>query len=101
MAALGQESAPLFGRFNAGIFHIDPLHYEDVACFYEGSRHYGVKEKLLMYGVFGGTPRYHALVDTSRPPAEEIVTLLMQPRNSRKRSAVPLRQRANPRPRTV
>jgi hypothetical protein len=38
-AALGQESAPLFGRFNAGIFHIDPLHYEDVACFYEGSRH--------------------------------------------------------------
>ncbi|WP_026443227.1 hypothetical protein [Pseudacidobacterium ailaaui] len=33
-----------------------------------------------MYGVFGGTPRYHALVDPSRPPAEEIVTLLMQPR---------------------
>jgi uncharacterized protein len=80
MAALGQESAPLFGRFNAGIFHIDPLHYEDVACFYEGRRHYGVKEKLLMYGVFGGTPRYHALVDTSRPLAEEIVTLLMEPR---------------------
>jgi uncharacterized protein len=80
MAALGQESAPLFGRFNAGIFHIDPLHYEDVACFYEGSPHYGVKEKLLMYGVFGGTPGYHALVDPARPPAEEIITLLMQPR---------------------
>jgi AAA+ ATPase superfamily predicted ATPase len=80
MAALGQESAPLFGRFNAGVFHLDPLHYEDVACFYERSRHYGVKEKLLMYGVFGGIPRYHALVDTSRPPAEEIITLLMQPR---------------------
>ena len=80
MAALGQESAPLFGRFNAGIFHLDPLHYEDVAAFYASSPHYGVVEKLLMYGVFGGTPRYHALVDTSRPPAEEIVTLLMQPR---------------------
>ena len=80
MAALGRESAPLFGRFNAGIFHLDPLHYEDVAAFYVGSSHYGVVEKLLMYGVFGGTPRYHALVDTSRPPAEEIVTLLMQPR---------------------
>jgi len=59
---------------------LDPLHYEDVACFYEGNRHYGVREKLLMYGVFGGTPRYHALVDPSRPPAEEIITLLMQPR---------------------
>ena len=33
-----------------------------------------------MYGVFGGTPRYHAFVDTSQPPAEEIVALLMQPR---------------------
>ena len=80
MAALGQESAPLFGRFNAGIYHLDPLHYEDVAAFYADSPHYGVVEKLLMYGVFGGTPRYHALVDTSRPPAEEIVSLLMQPR---------------------
>jgi AAA+ ATPase superfamily predicted ATPase len=80
MAALGQESAPLFGRFNAGVFHLDPLRYEDVAPFYADSPHYGVVEKLLMYGVFGGTPRYHALVDTSHPPAEEIVTLLMQPR---------------------
>lgn len=80
MAALGEESAPLFGRFNAGIFHLDPLQYEDVACFYANSPYYGVVEKLLMYGVFGGTPRYHALVDPSRPPAEEIVTLLMQPR---------------------
>lgn len=33
-----------------------------------------------MNGVFGGTPRYHAFVDTSRPPAEEIVALLMKPR---------------------
>jgi hypothetical protein len=99
MAALGHERAPLFGRFNAGVFHIEPLHYEGVACFYEGSRHYGVKEKLLMYGVFGGTPRYHALVDTSRPPAEEIVTLLMQPRAILENEvAVPLGQRANPRP---
>jgi len=80
MAALGRESAPLFGRFNAGIFHLDPLGYEDVACFYADSPRYGVVETLLMYGVFGGTPRYHALVDTSRPPAEEIVSLLMQPR---------------------
>src|SRR5271154_6107824 len=80
MAALGQESAPLFGRFNAGIFHLNPLDYEDVAAFYADSPHYGIVEKLLMYGVFGGTPRYHALVDTSRPPAEEIVALLMQPR---------------------
>ena len=80
MDALGVETAPLFGRFNAGIMRLEPLHYEDVAAFYEGSPRYGVAEKLLMYGIFGGTPRYHALVDTARPPAEEIVNLLMQPR---------------------
>jgi len=80
MTALGKESAPLFGRFNAGIFHLDPLSYADVACFYSDSPHYGVKETLLMYGVLGGTPRYHALVDPTRSATDEIITLLMQPR---------------------
>jgi AAA+ ATPase superfamily predicted ATPase len=79
MAALGRESAPLYGRFNAGIMLLDPLQYEEVASFYADSPHYGVSEALLMYGILGGTPRYHALVDTSRPPAEEVVTLLFQP----------------------
>jgi hypothetical protein len=51
MTALGQESAPLFGRFNAGIFQLDPLHYEDVAAFYAAWTDFGVVEKLLMYGV--------------------------------------------------
>ncbi|MGO8672890.1 MAG: ATP-binding protein [Capsulimonadaceae bacterium] len=80
MSALGQESAPLFGRFNAGVFRLEPLPYYDVAAFYSGSAHYGIAETLLMYGALGGTPRYHALVDTSKPPADQIVTLLMQPR---------------------
>jgi len=80
MASLGVETAPLFGRFNAGIFHLDPLHYEDAADFYADRPHYGVVEKLIMYGVFGGTPRYHALVDPSRPHDEQIVSLLMHPR---------------------
>jgi len=80
MAALGVESAPLYGRFNAGTFQLNPLHYQDAAAFYAGSPQYNVTDTLLMYGVFGGTPRYHALVDTSRPAAEEIVALLMQPR---------------------
>jgi hypothetical protein len=79
MEILGKESAPLLGRFNAGIIQLMPLHYEDVGSFYFNSPHYGLADILLMYGVFGGTPRYHALVDTSFPPAHEIVTLLMQP----------------------
>jgi AAA+ ATPase superfamily predicted ATPase len=80
MAALGNESAPLFGRFNAGVFKLDPLTYYDVASFYNGSPQYGDVEKLVMFGALGGTPRYHALVDTAKSPATEIITLLMQPR---------------------
>ncbi len=80
MAALGAESAPLFGRFNAGIHLLDPLCFEDVAAFYADSPLYGLLEKLIMYGILGGTPRYHALVDTAQPMAQEVVALLMRPR---------------------
>lgn len=80
MAALGRESAPLFGRFNAGISLLEPLRYDDVAAFYADSPYYSLTDKLIMYGVLGGTPRYHALVDTTHPMEEEIVALLMQPR---------------------
>ena len=101
MAALGNESAPLFGRFNAGIARLEPLPYYDVAEFW-GELIYGVAETLLMYGVLGGTPRYHALADTTRPAAEEIVTLLMEPRrHPRKRGSLPARQRTDPRSRTL
>lgn len=79
MTALGAENAPLFGRFNAGIFLLEPLSYAEVAAFYVHAPFYGTVEKLLMYGILGGTPRYHALVDTSQPMDVEIPALLMQP----------------------
>ena len=81
MEALGAESAPLFGHFNGGRLLLTPLSYEDVAAFYSSSHIYGLRETLIMYGALGGTPRYHALVDTTRPMNEEIVDLLMRPRS--------------------
>jgi len=78
MRALGSQSSPLFGRFNAGILQILPFQYHQTALFYAGSPHYGVAEKLMMYGVLGGTPRYHALVDTNQPIDTEIVNLLLR-----------------------
>jgi AAA+ ATPase superfamily predicted ATPase len=80
MAALGAESAPLFGRFNAGIYLLDPLRYDDVAAFYADSPLYDLRDTLIMYGILGGTPRYHALVDTTRPLNAEVISLLLQPR---------------------
>lgn len=82
MEALGAESAPLFGRFTAGNFLLDPLHYDDVSSFYRESPLYGVADTLTMYGVLGGTPRYHALVDTNRAAQDEIVDLLFRPRGA-------------------
>jgi AAA+ ATPase superfamily predicted ATPase len=80
MTALGHESTPLFGRFNAGMLRVEPLRYDDVAAFYQDQPLYGLLEKLLMYGILGGTPRYHAMVDPERRLAEEVVSLLMRPR---------------------
>lgn len=83
MEALGAESAPLFGRFTGGIFRLPPLRYDEVAAFYYGSPAYKDLALILtMYGVLGGTPRYHALVDTDRPFGDEIVDLLFRPRGA-------------------
>ena len=79
MKALGEPNSPLFGRFNAGILQITPFRYHQTALFYASSPLYGVVEKLTMYGVLGGTPRYHALVDTSQPMEDEIISLLLRP----------------------
>ena len=83
MEALGAESAPLFGRFTGGIFRLPPLRYDEVAAFYQDSSAYSdIASVLTMYGVFGGTPRYHALVDPQRPFGDEIIDLLFRPRGA-------------------
>jgi len=79
MAALANETAPLHGRFNAGRIRLEPMRYSDVAEFYAGEPTYGVKERLLMYGAFGGTPRYHGLANPAIPWRDQIVDLLLRP----------------------
>ena len=78
MRELGMQTAPLFGRFNAGIWRLEPLDYGDSALFYQDTT-YTTSEKLLLYGILGGTPRYHALLDRSQPLAEAICDLLLRP----------------------
>ena len=79
MAALGEENQPLYGRFNSGILLLPPLLYDEVSAFYAGHPRYGIPERLTMYGILGGTPRYHALVDPTRPMAEQVVDILLRP----------------------
>lgn len=77
MEALGEASAPLYGRFTAGVLRLPPLSYDEVALFYPD---YLLAEKLTLYAVFGGAARYHALVDPSRPVKDEVIDLLLRPR---------------------
>ena len=79
MEALGAESSPLFGRFTAGKFLLPLLRYDEVAEFYRDGPSYDRTAILSMYGVLGGAPRYHALVDPSLPMGNTIVDLLMKP----------------------
>lgn len=81
MAALGAESQPLYGRFNGGVSLLQPLRYDEVAAFYAGQPLYGTSETLTMYGVLGGAPRYHALVNVARPMAQEVVDVLLRPQS--------------------
>jgi hypothetical protein len=54
MTALGQVRAPLFGRFNAGIFHLDPLQYENVSAFYGGGPIMESSRSCLCTAFFAG-----------------------------------------------
>ena len=78
MRELGVQTAPLFGRFNAGIWRLEPLDYQDSALFYQDTT-YTPAEKLLLYGILGGTPRYHALLDGSLPLSDALCDLLLRP----------------------
>jgi uncharacterized protein len=79
MDALANETAPLHGRFNAGRVRLEPMGYADVAEFYADANGYGVREKLLMYGALGGTPRYHGEAEPDLPWDAQIVDLLLRP----------------------
>lgn len=78
MVALGVQTAPLFGRFNAGILKLEPLSYADCAQFYQDGD-YTTAETLTLYGLLGGTPRYHALLDRSQPLPAAVCDLLLRP----------------------
>lgn len=77
MDGLGGAQQPLFGRFTFG-YKLPPMRYDDIASFYESSR-YSCRQKLVAYGVLGGTPRYHALVNPRVDLGKNLCNLIMSP----------------------
>lgn len=76
MEALAGGGGPLYGRFS---WHgrLRPFGYWHAA---EMAPFADLRERALAYGVFGGTPRYLAAVDASRPLAENVADLLLDPK---------------------
>lgn len=76
MEALAGGGGPLYGRFS---WHgrLRPFGYWHTA---EMVPFPDLRERALAYGVFGGTPRYLAAVDATRPLAENATDLLLDPK---------------------
>ncbi|MDR3293662.1 MAG: ATP-binding protein [Clostridiales bacterium] len=67
---LGYKS-PLYGRRTAQ-FKILPFHYDEAALFVPN---YSKADRLLTYGIFGGTPYYLAQIDGNKSLKENVKRL--------------------------
>ena len=70
---LGSKS-PLYGRRTAQ-FRIEPFDYYDAAKFVPD---YGEEDRLLTYGIFGGTPFYLAQTDDQKKLSENVLDLFFK-----------------------
>lgn len=75
MEALAGGGAPLYGRF-AWQHRLEPFDYWYAA---ETAPFEDLRDRALVYGVFGGTPRYLTAIDTSRSLTVNIEDLLLAP----------------------
>ncbi|MBI2844302.1 MAG: ATP-binding protein [Armatimonadetes bacterium] len=77
MEGLGGPQAPLFGRFTFR-YKLPPMTYRDIALFYADSN-YSTRDKLMAFGILGGTPRYHALFDSRKSIGANIDQHILSP----------------------
>ncbi len=77
MEALSGINNPLYGRFTHRQ-KLRPMCHHDTALFYE-SGGWSLREKLMVYGVLGGTPRYHAQFSDRYSLQDNIVRHVLSP----------------------
>jgi len=78
MEALAGASQPLFGRFTLRQ-RLQTMAYDDTALFYQDGR-WSTRDKLIAYGVLGGTPKYHATFSDRQSLRANIVRHVLSPR---------------------
>lgn len=77
MEALGGINQPLYGRFTSRR-KLQPMAYDDTALFYQDSD-WSMRDKLVAYGVLGGTPKYHATFSRGTDLASNIIRHVLSP----------------------
>lgn len=77
MEALAGASQPLYGRFTLRQ-RLKPMTYDDTTLFYQDDRWSG-RDKLIAYGVLGGTPKYHATFSDKQSLGSNIVRHVLSP----------------------
>ncbi|MDD3926178.1 MAG: ATP-binding protein [bacterium] len=77
MEALAGANQPLYGRFTSRC-KLQPMAYYDTALFYQNSN-CTTRDKLIAYGVLGGTPKYHAAFSPDTDLAANIIRHVLNP----------------------
>lgn len=75
LAALRDGGSPLYGRLD-GAWQLHPFDYFDAGRMVG---RYAPVERIQTYAAFGGIPKYLAALDDTRPLADNIVELLLEP----------------------
>ncbi len=75
MKRLTEADQPLYGR-RTGLIQVDPFGYRHVGEFVP---HYTAKDKIRVYGMFGGLPGHLALIDDSLSLVENTAQILLRP----------------------
>lgn len=75
MEALAAGGGPLYGRF-AWQHQLKPFDYWHAA---EMAPFAALRDLALTYGIFGGTPRYLAALDTANALSENVTRLMLSP----------------------
>jgi uncharacterized protein len=80
LSTLDDYGKPLHGRFD-WIETYRPLDYYDAGRFLAAApgRGYSARDKLTAYGIYGGSGRYLAAIDPSRPLAANVADHLLDP----------------------
>ncbi|MDQ3388685.1 MAG: ATP-binding protein, partial [Gemmatimonadota bacterium] len=75
LESLNDGGSPLYGRF-AWQCRLRPFNYWHAG---ELAGFASAPDRACAYGLFGGTPRYLAAIDSSRSLADNVISLMLHP----------------------